>query len=706
MLHHPNIVQVHDVGDVDGDYFIAMEYLHGEDVRHVMKEVPARGRELPLEHALAMIIGVSAGLHHAHEATRLDGSELGIIHRDVTPQNVFVTYDGGVKVVDFGIAKATNRIHSTRGGTLKGKVPYMSPEQCRSDPLDRRSDIYSVGIMLYELTTGYRLYKGNSEFEILKKIVEGTIPRPSVLIPRYPLDLEPIVMKALAKDPNDRYQTAREVQAELEAFVRENRLAVSSIALSQFMHDIFADKVAAWKKAQAEGKDLISHIVEAEDLSGSGSGESKQWVPLGDAIRKARGGGSPPRRIPIGRPGVSATGEVDGLIEDLDSGKAAPIEPGAKPVMVDPRPVGEGFDLGDSGAGLSGVLDSLDATRSEPGAGAGQGSDRSAMPVPIVLPGGAGGAAKASDVAGATRHLTPRPRPNPLDRLRDAAAFARTIESKAIDLPDEPAPPPPRATPRPTVQPIVHHVEDLSNVRISGGLGRLWLIVALLAVGGFALVLELKTDVFHPARARRRQEEAARKAEDERAAAEAKKVRTGDLVVTSEPDKAAVWLLLGRTPVDSIELSTGMDHQLRVESEGLKPFDITVTPGSWGGEGQSMRASVKAARLEVAPLGYVAPAYPPPPPVVAAPPRSGRGRIHVESDPAGANVWLLVGYTGSMRLTSQPTDREHELRVMKDGFVPAVVIVKPEQWSGKTEVAVNAKLTERPAAPSSPPRKK
>src|SRR5262245_54166144 len=123
-LHHPNIVHMYDVGEVDGQYFIAMEYLHGEDVRALVKGVRDSGLGLPLEHAVHITIGLSAGLHYAHEKLGHDGEPLGIVHRDVTPQNVFVTYDGGVKIVDFGIAKATNRLGKTRIGTLKGKVPY------------------------------------------------------------------------------------------------------------------------------------------------------------------------------------------------------------------------------------------------------------------------------------------------------------------------------------------------------------------------------------------------------------------------------------------------------------------------------------------------------------------------------------------------------------------------------------------------------
>ena len=259
-LQHPNVVQMYDVGVVDGNYFIAMEYLHGEDVRSIMKALYKREEKLPLEQALNILIGLSSGLHYAHEKLGFDGKPLDIIHRDVTPQNIIVTYEGGVKLLDFGIAKASNRFGETRFGTLKGKVPYMSPEQCRGEPLDRRSDIFSLGIMLYELTLGKRLYKGHSDFEVLKQIVEGTVTRPSEIDPGYHPRLEEIVMRALEKERDKRYQTARELQSDLETLVREERLYVSPISLQAFMEKLFGNKIEAWRDAQAKGQTLGEHL--------------------------------------------------------------------------------------------------------------------------------------------------------------------------------------------------------------------------------------------------------------------------------------------------------------------------------------------------------------------------------------------------------------------------------------------------------------
>jgi len=264
-LHHPNIVQMYDIGAVDGNYFISMEYLHGEDLRSISRAMRQKGQDrVPLEHALCIGVGIAAGLHYAHEKVGFDGKPLHIVHRDITPQNIFVTYDGGVKLVDFGIAKASNRASETRYGSLKGKIPYMSPEQCRSEPLDRRSDIFSLGILLYEQTTSVRLYRGASEFDVLKQIVEGEIKRPTEVRHGYPVALEEIVMKALAKRREDRYQTARELQAELEAYIREERLVVSPIAMTNWMESLFGQRIEAWRDAQREGRDLALHAAEAK----------------------------------------------------------------------------------------------------------------------------------------------------------------------------------------------------------------------------------------------------------------------------------------------------------------------------------------------------------------------------------------------------------------------------------------------------------
>src|SRR5271163_4864036 len=187
-LSHPNIVQTFDVGQVEGTYFIAMEHIHGEDIQGIVRAMRKKElAEFPLEHTLGIVLGMCAGLAYAHDKRDLDNRALSIVHRDISPRNIVVSFTGDVKIVDFGIAKSgIERGEDTEAGQLKGKVPYMSPEQASGQPIDWRSDIFAAGVMLFELTTGKRLFKGQSEFETLKLIVDRDYPRPSQVRPAYP----------------------------------------------------------------------------------------------------------------------------------------------------------------------------------------------------------------------------------------------------------------------------------------------------------------------------------------------------------------------------------------------------------------------------------------------------------------------------------------------------------------------------------------
>ena len=237
-LDHPNIAQVNDLGMADGEYFIAMEYIHGKTVRALLGDAIERGG-MPLEAALAIVDGTCAGLHYAHERRSPTGEPLRIVHRDISPSNVMVRFDGAVKVVDFGIAKAATATQATRTGTLKGKGGYMSPEQCRGQALDRRSDVFALGILLYEATTGRRLFFGDNDFAVMNKIVDGNFAPPSAVKEDYPDALEAIVLEALATDPNDRFPTAQALRRALEEFAVSHHLIPSTERLADFMEAVY-----------------------------------------------------------------------------------------------------------------------------------------------------------------------------------------------------------------------------------------------------------------------------------------------------------------------------------------------------------------------------------------------------------------------------------------------------------------------------------
>jgi serine/threonine protein kinase len=272
-LTHPNIAQVFDVGVADGSYYIAMEHVHGEDLRSIVREMRDKGvTSFPLEHAIAIVLGSCAGLAYAHEKRDFSGEPLHIVHRDVSPQNLLVTFSGDIKLVDFGIAKAgRSAMEDTKSGKLKGKVPYMSPEQARGEPLDSRSDVFSLGVILFELCTGRRLFKSTSEYDTMRLIVDGSYPKPRSYNPSLPIPLERIIEKSIAKDRNARYQTALELQADLEAFVRSERLVVSPISVGNWMQKLFADKLNAQTALLQEGRQLAEQIATQISLEESGA---------------------------------------------------------------------------------------------------------------------------------------------------------------------------------------------------------------------------------------------------------------------------------------------------------------------------------------------------------------------------------------------------------------------------------------------------
>ena len=243
-LHHQNIVQVHDIGEDAGDYFFAMEFLHGEDLRKVMLQVVRRKELVPLPYAVPIIASAAAGLHHAHEQRDGTGQPLGIVHRDVSLSNIMVGYDGSVKVTDFGIAKATSRSAQTETGARKGKLAYMSPEQCLGKAIDRRSDVFALGIVLYELVTARRLFKADSDYLVMNAIVLGEIRPPSRLRADVPPALDAIVLRALERKPADRYQTAGDLQVALENIAGE--LGARATPLASYMVQLFGAPKEPW----------------------------------------------------------------------------------------------------------------------------------------------------------------------------------------------------------------------------------------------------------------------------------------------------------------------------------------------------------------------------------------------------------------------------------------------------------------------------
>jgi serine/threonine protein kinase len=242
-LRHPNVVQTHELGEDNGRYFIAMEYLDGQPMSRIRSRFMREGG-LPFMMQLEVLIGVLAGLHYAHELTDYDGTPLSVVHRDFSPDNVFVTYDGAVKVVDFGIAIARDAHAETKAGVFMGKVAYMAPEQAVCSPLDRRADIFAVGVMLWEAATGTRLWQGLSRGAIVRKLLTGDIPSARDANPAICDRLDAILRKAMAPAREDRFATAAELQAELEALLADLGGAQDAPALGRLVAAHFEDERA------------------------------------------------------------------------------------------------------------------------------------------------------------------------------------------------------------------------------------------------------------------------------------------------------------------------------------------------------------------------------------------------------------------------------------------------------------------------------
>jgi serine/threonine protein kinase len=238
-LQHPNVVQIFDLGKIGGTYYIAMEYVDGTDLRSILRRLKERELRMPTDLAVYVVSKVAAALEHAHQRKDAQGQPLKIVHRDVSPQNILISYDGEVKLTDFGIAKAATKASTPEKGALRGKLMYMSPEQAWGKPIDHRSDVFALGIVLYELVTDQRPFLGSTDMSVLDRVRKGSVAPPSSLHPEIPAALEKTVMKALEKEPDDRQKGAGALHLELEAILQASDPPVGAKDLARFVRILF-----------------------------------------------------------------------------------------------------------------------------------------------------------------------------------------------------------------------------------------------------------------------------------------------------------------------------------------------------------------------------------------------------------------------------------------------------------------------------------
>lgn len=256
-LCHPNIPQVYDLGHVDGTWYMAMELVRGINVADLVRMGARANASMPLPVALGVVMQIAEALHHSHERRDRAGDSLGIVHRDVTPQNVMITHDGVAKLLDFGVAR-THANREERDGGVKGTYGYMAPEQVRGRDVDRRADVFSLGVILWELTTMSRLFRG-SDVQVMTAVVEQDAPPPSTKIAGYPAELEAIVLAALRRDPDYRIASAADLALHLEYFAMRSGMLVGPRALAAYVQHV-------WPVERALEQELGM-------VSGSSSGE-------------------------------------------------------------------------------------------------------------------------------------------------------------------------------------------------------------------------------------------------------------------------------------------------------------------------------------------------------------------------------------------------------------------------------------------------
>jgi len=285
-LAHANICQIFELGRIEGAHFIAMEYIWGKDLLQIQNRYRKIGQIMPVPMACYVISRVCEGLDYAHRKKDAMGRDLSIVHRDCSPQNVLISYEGEVKIIDFGIAKASSRASRTMAGVLKGKFGYMSPEQVRGLPLDRRSDLFALGTVLYESLTGERLFMGESDFSTLEKVRNADVTPPSLLNRNIPEAVERIVMRSLTRDPEDRYQWCGEMRADLQKFLMTQPEVFTANTLASWLKQAFSKELGHERalmeryktlgrdgliqgKPQAEAKlDVVQYLGEAGDAEG------------------------------------------------------------------------------------------------------------------------------------------------------------------------------------------------------------------------------------------------------------------------------------------------------------------------------------------------------------------------------------------------------------------------------------------------------
>jgi eukaryotic-like serine/threonine-protein kinase len=391
-LSHSNCVQVFDIGVGDNTYFIVMEYVDGADLKGVIEHRKKTSTPFPVEEACLICVRICEGLSYAHELTDNNGESLHIVHRDMSPPNVLITRFGEVKIVDFGLAKANSQLEKSEPGIIKGKFSYLSPEAAQGLPVDAKTDIFAVGIILWELLAGRRLFMGETDLETVRMVQQARVPPIRQFNPKVSVELERVMLRALAGDPAARYQTARDFGRDLNNMLFHMGRAVSSFDIAQLVEPIRLEREDKKKRGKYDRRSIIGSLID-EALFEFTSLEEQEAAAAAKAsgLLSAPGHGAAPLQLGSFA-GVPSWGEDLGGL-GLEAPRSAPS--------------GDSFDFGNLAALEDDPLAAR--VRSEfPAAGSSRPPMPSRAPVPIAVP--------------AQRPVAPAPAPAPAPRPAPAPA--------------------------------------------------------------------------------------------------------------------------------------------------------------------------------------------------------------------------------------------------------------------------------------------
>jgi eukaryotic-like serine/threonine-protein kinase len=299
-IRHPNVVSTIDVGSGDEGIFLVMEYVTGESLAALTRAASRRGEPIPPSISIRIMIDALYGLHAAHVATDDAGAPLSIVHRDVSPQNILVATDGHARVLDFGIAKAAGRSHTTRDGQLKGKFRYMAPEQVRDEPVNAQTDVYAASVVLWELLTGEPLFRGSNDAAVLARVLEGVVAPPSKLAPALPADLDAIVLRGLARDPRERFASAEQMAEALEASSQPTTARQVGVWVEHIAGDVLRRRTD--QIARFDGVPSVPGLVVGAPSPGPATETSTLEVPVPEAKTQVQSVRTPPgrgRSVPV-----------------------------------------------------------------------------------------------------------------------------------------------------------------------------------------------------------------------------------------------------------------------------------------------------------------------------------------------------------------------------------------------------------------------